>query len=306
VNLRACTHLLMTACILALGACGPRDSAYTPQFAERSEADAAYTFGVHPLHNPDMLLKTYGPLVDHLNARLGGRRIKLVASRDYDTFNKRIAAGEFDFALPNPYQAIHAMASSYRVFGKVSGDRDFRGLILVRKSGPLRTIEDLRGRRISFPAQTAVAATMLPQHFIVNNGVRLEETRIVYVGSMESAIQSVLSGASDAAGIWPDPWRKFVALHPTEAARLEVRWQTPHLVNNALVARQSISEPVVTGVMRALEELSDTPNGRKLLASMAVKGFEPANAETYRPVRTFLCDFSAQVRRLSPEVQGCS
>jgi phosphonate transport system substrate-binding protein len=306
VIIRACTHLLLTACALVLGACGSRDPAYTPTFSEQSEADAAYTFAVHPLHNPTLLLKTYGPLLDYLNSRLGGRPIKLVASRDYETFNKRIAAGEFDFALPNPYQAISAIESGYRIFGKVSGDRQFRGLIVVRKGGPVRRVEDLRGRRISFPAETAVAATMLPQHHIVRNGVRLDEAAVVYVGSMESAIRSVLSGASDAAGTWPDPWRKFVAQHPAEAAKLEIRWQTPHLVNTALIARQSIPEPVVAAVMQALQELSGTAAGRKLLAGMAVQGFEPATAETYRAARTFLCDFSAEVRPIAPAVQGCS
>ena len=290
--------LLAAAAALTLSSCRDSEQAYQPVLTRHPQKARELTFAVHPLHNPAMLHRTYRPLIDYLNATVTGARFKLVASRDYAAFDRRLAAGEFDFALPNPYQAVQSAASGYRIFGKVSGDEGFRGLILVRRGSPIDSVDDLRGRTISYPAPTAVAATMLPQFYLHSHGLPLSATRSVYVGSMESTIGSVLSGTSDAGATWPDPWEKYRRAHPGEAARLEVRWTTPPLVNNALVVHRSQSAALAARVLEALQRLSKTALGRSLLEKLSLPGFESASPATYEPVRRFLVTFSKEVRPL--------
>jgi phosphonate transport system substrate-binding protein len=287
--------LAAAALALGLGSCSPESAPYAPAFADEPEGQPVYTFAVHPLHNPALLYKIYGPLVDHLNAKLPGIRFRLVASRDYAAFGRRIAASEFDFALPNPYQAILAERAGYRIFGKVGDDDGFRGLIVVRKDSDIARIGDLRGKTISYPARTAVAGTMMPQYFIATHGVKIAQTRTVYVGSMESSLESVRTGASDAGAVWPDPWNKYVRAKPREAAALVVRWRTPPLVNNALVVRRRLPAPLAAKVLAALQDLGRTPEGRQLLETMSIRSFEPASAATYAPVRKFLADYAREV-----------
>jgi phosphonate transport system substrate-binding protein len=303
---RLCICVIAAGLALGLGGCGGEKRGYEPEFSSREAGRASYTFAVHPLHNPALLHRTYGPLIDYLNRHVEGARFRLVASRDYPSFNRRMAEREFDFALPNPYQALEAAHAGYRIFGKVGGDEGFRGMILVRRDSPIESVADLRGKTISYPAATAVAATMLPQYFIRSHGVRLEETRTLYVGSMESAIRSVGSGASDAATTWPDPWEKYVRSNPAEAAKLEVKWVTPPLVNNALVVRQSLPPQIAARVLRALEALPRTREGRRMLASMSIQSFEPATEATYAPVKRFLADFAATVRPLPTFAESAS
>lgn len=291
-------RLAVSANLLTLLGCGPERRAYEPAFAQNSSQERVYSFAVHPLHNPALLYKTYRPLIEYLDAHSGGAKFKLIASRDYDSFARRLDAGEFAFALPNPYQAIEATQHNYSIFGKVSGDEGFRGLILTRRDKRPASVRELVGKTISYPAPTAVAATMLPQFYLQSHGLPVAQTRTVYVGSMESAIESVASGASDAAGLWPDPWQKYAEQHPEIARQLEVRWATPSLVNNALVVHRSVPPAVTRDVLKALEDLSSNPAGRMLLKRISVPGFEPADQRTYEPVRKFLANFSREVRPL--------
>lgn len=295
---RPISRIAAIAYLLVLIGCHTAEGAYEPAFVEGETAERVYSFAVHPLHNPALLHKTYGPLIEYLNANGGGAKFKLIASRDYAAFGRRMAAQEFAFALPNPYQAVQSTSSGYRIFGKMSGDDNFRGIILTRRGAGPATLEGLRGKTISYPAPTAVAATMLPQYYLHAHGVPLSATRTVYVGSMESAIESVATGSSDAAAIWPDPWEKFVRQRPDVARKLEIRWTTPSLVNNALVVHHSVPPAVSQRVLRALEELSASAEGRRLLRRIAVRGFEKADQQTYEPVRRFLVDFSRNVRPL--------
>lgn len=295
---RTVCQLAFLPFLLPLVGCGREEQDYAPSFATGPRREEGISFAVHPLHNPALLHAVYSPLIDHLNRTVPGQAFRLVASRDYANFDRRLLAGQFDFALPNPYQAIRAAAAGYRIFGKMAGDENFRGLILTRRDSPVRRFADLRGRRIAFPAPTAVAATMLPQYFLHRNGLPLADYRPLYVGSMESAMESLATGGCDAAAVWPDPWEKLLRLDPDRAALLTVRWQTPALVNNALVAHPGLDPALVDLVLASLVSLDRSAAGRALLASLEVNGFERADDSTYDPVRRFLTDFSRSVRPL--------
>ena len=258
-----------------------------------------YVFAVHPLHNPVRLFDVYEPIIDRIRAECPDLRIRLEASMDYHAFEGKLAARQVHFALPNPYQTLLSQASGYRIFGKMGDDQNFRGIILVRRDSGLESIRDLRGKAISYPAPTALAATLMPQFYLQTRGLDVaRETRSVYVGTQESVIMNVYLRLTDAGATWPVPWLRFLQEHPREAAMLTVKWRTGTLPNNGLVVRDDVPEDVARRVERALLSLHRDPEGRRLLARIPLSRFEPATADTYAPVQAFMKRFTAQVHPL--------
>lgn len=289
--------ILVAFAALGLRACDAGEAQYEPVFSGREEGSAReYTFAVYPGNNPDLLHQTYDPLLRHLQGMLGDIEFRLVASRDYSAFEARLRAGEFDFALANPYQTLMADDHGYRIFGKMADDENFRGIILVRRDSAIDSPDDLTGRTVSYPAPTALAATMMPQYFLKTQGLELSRTRTRYVGSQDASIASVYEGLSDAGATWPAAWNAYVARHPEAGRALEVRWQTPPLVNNGLVARDSIPDQVENRVAAALLALPRTPEGRRILGLIGTSGFEPADKRDFEPVAVFLRTFEAEIR----------
>lgn len=289
--------LLMLLTLLT--ACGPAaDEAYRPTLSESPSGPVStYVVGIHPLHNPQRLIEVYGPIIDRINAGMPAVEFRVEASRNYEEFERKLFAGYFAFALPNPYQTVRALRHGYHVFGRMGDDEDFRGLILVRKDGPVHAIADLKGRSVAYPAASALAATMLPQHFLQSQGIQvMKELDNRYVGSQESAIVALLRGHVAAAATWPVPWRAFQEEHPQEAAQLSVKWQTETLPNNAWVAREDVPPADVRRFAELLFGLKDSADGRALLQRVPVTQFEPANDDVYLPVKTFLEAFSQRVR----------
>ncbi|MDD5304584.1 MAG: PhnD/SsuA/transferrin family substrate-binding protein [Elusimicrobia bacterium] len=292
--LRAAAFL---AGVLVLSAaCGRNeDAGYTPRYspsaAPRTEgAPRVLIFGVHPLHNPERLNADYDPIVDYVNRRLGGAAVvRLEASRSYEEFDKKLYARRFDFALPNPYQTVNALRHGYRVFGKMGDDGSFRGIILVRKDGGIAKVSDLKGKTVSFPAPTALAATMMPLYYLHTHGLDARrDIRRLFSGSQESSMMNVYLRKSAAGATWPPPWEAFQKSNPGFARELVVRWETPPLVNNALVARDDVPEALVDAFAQALFGLHADAEGRRLLAALPLTRFEPAGEETYAPVVAFL------------------
>ncbi len=283
--------------------CGERAAAppYAPRYGARPAGPAwprPLIFGVHPLHNPQQLFASYGPLVDRLNAALGDARLVLEASRSYDDFDRKLRARHFDLALPNPYQTLLGQRHGYRVFGKMGDDASFRGILLLRRDSPVHHVPDLRGQVISFPAPTALAATMLPQQFLHDQGLPWGSYTARYVGSQDSSIMHVALGDAAAGATWPQPWRLFQQNQPALAARLRLQWQTPTLPSNSLVARDDLPPALVRQLGDTLFGLHESAEGRALLDRLPLSRFEPADDASYRPVREFVARFVRTVRPL--------
>jgi phosphonate transport system substrate-binding protein len=295
---------LLTSCafalVLALTSCDQKNTEkYTPQYSKTSAVvgDDVFILGIHPLHNPERLLEFFGPIADYLSNNVEGVSFKIEASRNYAAFDEKLYGGKFHFALPNPYQTINSLQHGYQVFAKMADDENFRGIIIVRKDSNITKVADLKGQSVSFPAPTALAATMLPQYFLQKNGLNvMQDIDIKYVGSQESSIMNVMLGNTIAGATWPPPWRTLSKERPKLAEEMEIIWETPSLPNNSLVARKDIDQLIVNQVKALLITLHQEPQGKVWLAKMELSKFEAADNETYAPVVEFIERFHKEVR----------
>lgn len=277
--------------------CGKEAGPVSPAYQAAGAAASELSFAVHPLHNPRKLLEVYGPLVDYLNAHLDGARLRLEASQDYADFEDKLYRRDFAFALPNPFQAIKALDHGYDIIGMAGDARDFRGLFIVRRDSKIHTPAQLRGKKVSFPAPTALAAAMLPQHFLHKHGLAYgKDYEAHYVGSQESSIVNVQLGYTAAGATWPPPWRAWRKENPEKAAQLKAVWETGSLPNNGIVVRNDVPPEMARRVRELLLGLHEHEEGRALLARMETARIRPADSASYQPVRVFLARFAADVR----------
>ena len=293
--------ILLTLSVAAL-LTGCERGSEPPKTLQYTDAPAGldvpvYRFAIHPLHNPKKLSAAYQPLVDHLNRRIPGVRIELEASRDYQVYEQKFRDREPAFLLPNPWQTLQAIKAGYRVIAMAGDADDFRGLFVVRRDSGIRTPVDLRGKVVSYPSHTALAAAIMPQYYLHMHGIDINrDIRNVYVGSQESSIMNAYLGKSAAGATWPPPWRLFQKDHPAEAAQLEMVWETPPLLNNSVMVRDDVPETVREQVRNALVELAQTPDGRAILGAMETARFHPADDASYDVVRDYIVRFEREVR----------
>lgn len=279
-----------------------------PIYADQPERPQVQVIrlAVHPLHNPARLLQAYQPLADYLNARLPGVRIEVEASRDYADFERKFRARAPQLILPNPWQTLEAMKVGYSVLAMVGEADDFRGLFIVRRDSPIQQVADLRGKSLAYPSPTALAACIMPQWYLHTQG--LDVNRAVenhYVGSQESAIMNAYLGQTAVGVTWPPPWRAFAKAHPDKAAALKVLWQTPPLINNALMARDDLPAGLRERIAALLIGMHTQAEGRVILDGMETARFHAATNADYDVVRQFVARFESEVRKVEipPKVQ---
>jgi len=256
-----------------------------------------YRFAVHPLHNPAKLAEAYQPLIEYINIRIPEAHIELEASRDYQAYEEKFRSGGPEFLLPNPWQTIEAMKSGYQVIAMAGDAEDFKGIFIARRDSSIKKPADLKGKIVSYPSHTALAACIMPQFFLHQHGINVNrDITNNYVGSQESSIMNVYLGQSAVGVTWPVPWRLFQKDHPKEAAQLHLLWETPHLLNNSVMVRNTVPSAISQKVRTLLLELSQSAEGRTILGNMATTQFHAADNTSYQKIRDYVAAFEKQVR----------
>jgi len=292
----------MLLIIFVVSACRQRQQEQGPKYSNSLKVKAipAYHFAVHPLYNPAKMMESYEPLIDYLNNNIKGVRFILEASRDYGTFENKYQNRDPEFLLPNPWQTLQAMKAGYIVIAMAGEPHDFKGLVIVRKEGGIVKPSDLKGKSVSYPAPTALAACIMIQYFLHSHGINVnKDIRNFYVGSQESSIMNVYLKKTSAGACWPPPWRAFQKDHPREAAELKVIWETESLINNSVMIRNDLPVEIREKVQKCLINLQKSMQGKLILDGMETACFIHATNKDYNIVRDYIKRFEKHVRKIS-------
>ncbi len=245
--------------------------------------------GIHPYLNTQKTFLAYEPIIRYLEKNIPSTRFTLETSLDYADYERKLYAGHFDLALPNPLQTLQSTKHGYHIVAKMKPDSAFRGVIVARKEYKIRFVEQLRHKAISFPASTALAATLMPKMFLYERGLNVDKDAFPrYVGSQYSSIMNAYSKDTVAAATWPTPWIRWQQENPQKAQEMELIWETPSLINNGFVVRSNLDHNLSEKIVTLLCALDTSSEGKKLLEDAGFEGFERASEKTYLPVEKFL------------------
>jgi phosphonate transport system substrate-binding protein len=274
---------------------GPRYEA-----AKRTNAGHVHHFAVHPLYNPARLVQAYQPLIHYLNRHLPNDRIRLEASWDYADYEAKFNERRISFLLPNPWQTLQGIKAGFEVIAMAGDARDFKGIFIVRKDSAVKMPYDLKGRSVCYPAPTALAACIMPQFFLYRSGLDIHtDINNHYVGSQESAIMNVFLRQYPVCATWPPAWRGFQNNHPEKAEHLKVIWETPHLMNNAVMVRKNLPPALKSRVGELLVTLHESLAGCAVLHAMETRRFYKADNDSYEVVKSYIETFEQKVRKVT-------
>ena len=242
------------------------------------EALPPLKFGVAPQQSASNLVQLWTPLFQLLTEKTG-YEFEFHTARDVDGYEKRLDVGEFDIAYMNPYHytVVHKSVG-YDVFAKEK-NRRMKGIIVVQRDSPYRTLNDLHGATIAFPGPAAFAATLLPLAEFRKLGVRVS---FEYVATHNSVYLSVNKGLYAAGGSIRSI---FEHLDPTIGRGLRVLWESEGYTPHAIAAHPRVPTQVLEKIKHAMFELENEAAGREALNRINFNGIVPAKDAEYEDIR---------------------
>jgi phosphonate transport system substrate-binding protein len=248
-----------------------------------------YSFGVPPIRHARSLWDHYAPLVQALNNSKSGFNLRMESGQTPDTYDRKLRAGAFDFALVDPYQVLVAEDRAYSVIARTGKLDRIRGVIIAARDGGIHRVEDLRDRTIAFTNTTALAATLLNQYELFENGLDVRKRSVVvYTHSPETSLLSVAFNRADAAAVSAADWDEFRNDHLEVASRLIPVRHTDDLSGPAVIASRSVTPFSVLSLQAALIRLSSQPDGRLALQRAGLSEFRSGDNVSYDDVWDFL------------------
>lgn len=245
-----------------------------------------YTFGIVPQQSAKKLAQLWTPVLQHLS-EISGMEVKFATAKDIPTFEKRLAAGEYDFAYMNPYHFTVFNEQPGYVAMAHQSEKRIKGIVIVRKDSKAQDLTALDGQRIAFPSPAAFAATILPQANIAKMGVNIDAK---YVSSHDSVYMAVSRGLLPAGG---GIVRTFNKTDPAVRDTLRILWTSTGYTPHAFAAHPAVSSADRDAFASALVSIAETEQGRELLSALGFADIQRADDASWDDVRDL------QIQKLS-------
>lgn len=166
------------------------------------ESPRPYIFGVFPYLPPLELEGLFAPIAADF-ARVLGREVQFVSKTSYESFsNTLLDEQHYDIVFVQPFDYVQAAdRSSYLPLA--ARPEKLYALIVTAENSPIRTIADLKGKRISLPPRDAAISRLIRVYLRKHGLVPGKNVDFVYLRSHTSCLQHVLTGLIDACGTTP-------------------------------------------------------------------------------------------------------
>jgi phosphonate transport system substrate-binding protein len=243
-RLWACALLFSSA---AYGAClGEQNTTQT------------FSFEVVPQFTAAKVYSTWSPLLQRVGQETG-MCFELRVAPNIPEFEQRLLKGDPQFVYLNPYHAV--LGYQKRKYQPLLADSEdlLTGILVVRTDSSIKTLEDLKGKTVSFPAPNAFAASLLIRAELAKRKIN---TNAVFVKTHSNVYRSVI-GQDAAAGGGVNNTLDNEA--PEVRQQLRVLYETPAYTPHPIATHPNVPAAARERFFKAILKLTQDEEGRKLL-----------------------------------------
>ena len=227
-------------------------------------AKEVYILAVVPQFTPSEVHRNWAPFVEKLS-KATQRNFEIRIYPSIPKFEEGFLNGEIDLAFMNPYHAVMAKRAQGYIPLVRDAAKPLTGILIVRRDSPVKTIKELNGKELAFPAPNAFGASLYLRALLAEQ----EKISITprYVKTHTNVYRHVIMGEVVAGG----GVNTTLAQEPAEVqAQLRVLFETPAVAAHPLVAHPRMPEGVRQTVTTVLLEMGNEPAWKTLLAAMQI------------------------------------
>jgi phosphonate transport system substrate-binding protein len=240
--------------------------------------EKVYTFGVTPQFEQRKLYATWKPIIDELEKKTG-LKFNLVTTLKIQDFEKVFSRGEFDFVYVNPYHVVQ-LHDTQAYIPLVADKVPLRGILVVRKGGPIEKLSDLDGKNIAFPSPNALGASLLVRADL--DQVHHVKMTPMYVTTHSSVYLHVIKDLASAGG---GVEKTFQEQDESIRSQLRVIYTTRSCPSLPVAAHPRVAKADRDKVRKALLDMNETAEGKEMLKNVPAKQLIPVTYTDYAIMR---------------------
>ena len=239
-----------------------------------------YTFDVVPQLTAAKIYTTWSPLLQRVGQE-AGLCFELRVSSTIPEFEQKLLKGEPEFVFLNPYHAV--LAQQKKKYQPLLADSEdlLTGILVVRADSPIKSLDELKGQNISFPAPNSFAASLLIRAELAKRKI---DTNPVFVKTHSNVYRSVIGKDAIAGGGVNNTLDNEA---PEVRQQLRVLFETQAYTPHPVATHPSVAGAVRERFLKAMLKLTQDEEGRKLLDGINLSKPQAVTyAKHYKPLES--------------------
>lgn len=240
----------------------------------------SFIFDVVPQFTASKIYTNWSPLLQRVGQD-AGLCFELRVAGTIPEFEQKLLKGEPEFVFFNPYHAV--MANQKKKYQPLLADSSelLTGILVLRADNSIKTLEDLRGKRLSFPAPNAFAASLLIRAELARKKIDIQP---VFVNTHSNVYRSVITKDTVAGG---GVNTTLESEAPEVRQQLRILVETTGYMPHPIATHPSVSGPVRERFLKAILKLTQDEEGRKLLDAVNLSKPQAVSyAKHYKPLES--------------------
>lgn len=268
----------------------------TPTGAE--SAVRPFTIGAIPDQDPEKLQRLYSKLADYLSAELDVPVVYKPVT-DYTASVTAFSIGDLDMVWFGGLTGVQARLQTPGAEAIVQRDIDanFHSVFIANVASGLTPFEDingltqLKGHTFTFGSESSTSGRLMPQYFLSQAGVKLEDFKGEpgFSGSHDATIKLVEAGAYEAGVLNEQVWNSRVASGEVDTEKVIVLWRTPAYYDYHWVIRKDVEERFGEGFIGRVRDAflkldANVPEHKEILDLFGAERFIPTESANYAQI----------------------
>lgn len=240
-----------------------------------------------------------GEKIGQMLEKQTGLSFKVSVPTSYAAVVEAMNAGQIDVAwlAPTSYVAannrygVELLLTTMR-----NGSKVFPFSIIVAADSPIKTVADLKGKKIAGADPLSTSGNLYPRAFLVSQGIDPnKDVQWVYSGGHDKSIIALVNGQVDAAVVFgeykgtPDARDRVKGTIPDVMQKTRVLLNSESvnamIPNDTVSARKDLAADLKTKIRDGLLAVAKTEDGiKELQALYQINGLDVGNPADYAPI----------------------
>jgi phosphonate transport system substrate-binding protein len=239
-----------------------------------------------PDENAATLIQNAQPLKEYLQKTLN-KDIEIIVTTDYSSMIEAMRFGRIEIAYFGPFSYVLAKSKAPGIepfaVGVERGAPTYQAVLIAQADGPVKTLEDIRGRSFGFGDQASTSSHLAPRaHLLKTAGLDGEKDyRPVHLGTHDAVARAVQAGQVPAGALSKPILDSLVKKGTVDASKIVELDLSAPIPNYPIVMQDNLKPALKASIRQAFIGMND----KDVLKSFRVEAFAPTNDQAYDVLR---------------------
>ncbi len=239
-----------------------------------------------PDENASTLIQNAQPLKVYLEQALK-KDVELVVTTDYSSMIEAMRFGRIEVAYFGPFSYVLAKSKAPTIepfaVGVERGSPTYQSVLIATAGGPVKTLEDIRGKAFGFGDQASTSSHLAPRAHLLKKA-KLDgekDYRVVHLGTHDAVARAVQAGQVPAGALSKPILDNLVKRGTIDASRIVELDLSAPVPNYPVVLQGNLAPALKQSIRDAFINMKD----KEVLKAFRVEAFASTTDAAYDVLR---------------------